>query len=353
MVSDLCIDIRLKVLDIMLNRNNRLKDNTMSVIEGYNILEIIARGGMATIYLAQQSSLKRQVALKILSPKIDESIREHFIDEGRIVAQLKHPNIIPVFDVGRVGVHFYHAMEYLEGGDLEHLMLKGLDAQTALEITLELADALHLVHSQGIIHGDIKPANVVFRANGCPVLTDFGISRRAKQSDDYSVNPDAIMASPSYASPELIQGKAFDMRTDIYSLGIMMYEMLLGKKPFSGNSRIEIIANSIQQPIPQLPEKLIKLQPLLEQMLAKDMQERVADASMINRYIKNFLRHNPSVLNRTPDEKRRSPIKSNVVIEYPPEARANKMPGRPVLVYSLTLLFLTTLITLGSWFYLA
>ena len=324
----------------------------MSVIEGYNIQGIIAKGGMATIYLAQQVSLKRQVALKILSPKIDERIREHFIDEGRIIAQLKHPNIIPVFDVGRVGVHFYHAMEYLEGGDLEQLINKGLDIQTALEITLELADALHLVHSQGIIHGDIKPANVVFRTNGCPVLTDFGISRRAKQSDDYSVNPDAILASPSYASPELVQGNAFDMRTDIYSLGIMMYEMLVGKKPFTGKTKLEVIANSIQQPVPQLPEKLLKLQPLLEQMLAKDVEARIADASMITRYLKNFLRHNPSISNRTPDEKRRSPIKSDVVIEYPAEKQNNKINREPLLITLASIMVLTTLIALGSWFFL-
>lgn len=321
----------------------------MSVIEGYAIQGIIARGGMATIYLAQQVSLKRQVALKILSPKIDETIREHFIEEGRIIAQLKHPNIIPVFDVGRVGMHFYHAMEYLEGGDLEHLLSKSLDLQTALEITLELADALHLVHSQGVIHGDIKPANVVFRSNGCPVLTDFGISRRAKQADDYSVNPDAIMASPSYASPELIQGNAFDMRTDIYSLGIMMYEMLVGKKPFSGKTRLEVIANSIQQPIPQLPANLVKLQPLLEQMLAKDMQDRIADASMITRFIKNFLRHNPLKSNRTPDEKRRSPIKSEVMIEYSPATCIEKIRSQPVFIVTLSIMFLTAL---GSWFYL-
>ncbi len=323
----------------------------MSVIEGYNIQGILAKGGMATIYLAQQVSLKRQVALKILSPRIDENIREHFIDEGRIIAQLKHPNIIPVFDVGRVGVHFYHAMEFLEGGDLEQLMSKGLDYQTALEITLELADALHLVHSQGIIHGDIKPANVVFRSNGCPVLTDFGISRRAKPDDDFSVNPDAIMASPSYASPELIQGNAFDMRTDIYSLGVMMYEMLVGKKPFTGKTKLEVIANSIQQPVPQLPEKLIKLQPLLEQMLAKGMHDRIADASMITRYIKNFLRHNPSISNRTPDEKRRSSIKSEIVIEYPSETPAEKVLREPVLIFSASIMILATLIALGTWFF--
>ena len=215
-----------------------------------------------------------------------------------------------------------------------------------------MADALHLVHSQGIIHGDIKPANVVFRTNGCPVLTDFGISRRAKQSDGYSVNPDAILASPSYASPELVQGNAFDMRTDIYSLGIMMYEMLVGKKPFTGKTKLEVIANSIQQPVPQLPEKLLKLQPLLEQMLAKDVEARIADASMITRYLKNFLRHNPSISNRTPDEKRRSPIKSDVVIEYPAEKKNNKINREPLLITLASIMVLTTLIALGSWFFL-
>ena len=129
-----------------------INNNNMSVIKGYTIQGILAKGGMATIYIAQQESLKRQVALKVLNPKLDTVILDHFLDESRIIASLKHPNIIPVYDVGRVGIHFYHAMEYLEGGDLEaRIAQKQIDVHTALEIILELSDALYLVHSKGIM----------------------------------------------------------------------------------------------------------------------------------------------------------------------------------------------------------
>ncbi|MCK5648692.1 MAG: serine/threonine protein kinase, partial [Gammaproteobacteria bacterium] len=154
----------------------------MNVIKGYKIQGILAKGGMATIYIAMQESLQRQVALKILDPKLDATVLDLFLDESRIIASLKHPNIVPVIDVGRVGIHFYHAMEYLEGGDLEVRIAQGIEKNTALEIVLELADALYLVHSKGIIHGDIKPANIVFRSDDCPVLTDFGISKRTNIS---------------------------------------------------------------------------------------------------------------------------------------------------------------------------
>ncbi|MDX2507564.1 MAG: serine/threonine-protein kinase [Gammaproteobacteria bacterium] len=295
----------------------------MSVIKGYKIQSLLAKGGMATIYIAMQESLKRQVALKILDPKLDTNILEHFLDESRIIASLKHPNIIPVFDVGRVGIHFYHAMEYLEGGDLEAKIKNGLDVHTALEIVLELADALYLVHNNGVIHGDIKPANVVFRNDDSPVLTDFGISRRTNTDGNANKKPDEVLASPSYASPELMQGLAFDFRTDIYSLGVMLYEMLVGEKPYTGATKVEMVANSIQQPIPALPDSLTSLQPLIDHMLAKQADERIADARIISRYIKKYLRDHPNI-NKSQQEQdpaNQSHLNTDVVVEYVPKAQ--------------------------------
>ncbi len=290
----------------------------MSVIEGYQIQGIMAKGGMATIYIAMQKSLKRQIALKILDPNLDATLLEHFLDESRIIASLKHPNIIPVYDVGRVGIHFYHSMEYLEGGDLESRIAKGIDTRTTLEIILELADALHLVHSKGIIHGDIKPANVVFRSDECPVLIDFGISKRTKVSHNKEKQTKLILASPSYASPEIMQGLEFDQKVDIYSLGIMLYEMLTGKKPYTGKTQTEIVANSIQQSIPLLPDNLKAMQPLLDRMLAKDPLERIGDAQMISRYIKNYLRDQPNQIKiyDINNDENGSVNNDQVVVEY-------------------------------------
>ena len=271
----------------------------MSVIKGYQFQGILGKGGMATIYIAMQESLKRQVALKILDPKLDMMLLENFLDESRIIASLNHPNIIPVYDVGRTGIHFYHSMEYLDGGNLKvrmaHKTSKGLDFHAALEIILELADALYLVHSKGIIHGDIKPDNIVFRSNDCPVIIDFGISKRTRIADSETSQSDNILASPGYAAPEMMQGHKFDHKVDIYSLGIMLYEMLVGEKPYTGDTHAEIVANSIQQPIPLLPDSYKELQPLLDHMLAKDQEERIGDARLISRYIRKYLREHPNL----------------------------------------------------------
>ena len=325
----------------------------MSVIEGYTIQGVLAKGGMATIYIALQKSLHRQVALKILNPKLDAKLLEHFLDESRIIASLKHPNIIPVYDVGRVGIHFYHAMEYLEGGDLEARIKDGIDLHTALEIVLELSDALFLVHSKGIIHGDIKPANVVFRSDEHPVLTDFGISKRTNTSNTNGAVSEDILASPSYASPECMQGKAMDQRADIYSLGVMLYEMLVGEKPYKGATKVEMVANSIKQPIPLLPEHLKPLQPLIDHMMAKKVEERIADARMISRYIKKYLRDHPNP-NSAPSVVKEetgyhTPIQSDVVLEYKPQTKKNITINTSKTLIPLLIILFSALVAASIW----
>ncbi len=329
----------------------------MSVIKGYQIQGILARGGMATIYIAMQESLKRQVALKILDPKLDTRILEHFLDESRIIASLKHPNIIPVFDVGRVGIHFYHAMEYLEGGDLEARIRDGIDHKTALEIILELSDALYLVHSKGIIHGDIKPANIVFRSDDCAVLTDFGISKRTDLSGTQRIKTEDILASPSYACPELMQGKPFNQKVDIYSLGVMLYEMLVGKKPYTGATHAAIVANSIQQPVPLLPDELKPIQPLLDHMMAKDPTDRIGDARMISRYIKKYLRDHPDTSGSAVSNES-SVVSSDiddVVLEYisdsptPAKLPLSIIPAKTLL--PLLIVSFSVIVALSIWYF--
>ena len=323
----------------------------MSVIEGYTIQGILAKGGMATIYIALQKSLHRQVALKILNPKLDATLLEHFLDESRIIASLKHPNIIPVYDVGRVGIHFYHAMEYLEGGDLEARIADSLDIPTALEIILELSDALFLVHSKGIIHGDIKPANVVFRSDDCPVLTDFGISKRTNTMASGESASGDILASPSYASPECMQGQPMDQRTDIYSLGVMLYEMLVGEKPYTGANNVELVANSIQQPIPLLPSSLKPLQPLIDHMLAKNVDERIADARMISRYIKKYLRDHPNLRKSQIEEETgyHTPVDSEVILEYVPASQKNITINTSKTLIPLLIVLFSAIVAASIW----
>lgn len=285
----------------------------MKSIAGYNIVKLLAKGGMAAIYLAEQASLQRQVVLKFLNPKLDDSIRKRFIDEGRIIASLEHPNIITVFDVVSTQKYNFLAMEFLEGGDLEQQLKTGLGTYAALQIISKISDALHLIHKQGIIHGDIKPANVLFRKNGCPLITDFGISHQCEPKKEVDSGMGDLYASPTYASPELIQGKPFDYRTDMYSLGIMMYEMLVGEKPFLGETEMEVIANSIQDPIPELPDSLKEFQPLMESLLAKKPEYRLSDTKLVTRFVDQYLKDHPELKELSSETKL---IDSDVIVEY-------------------------------------
>ena len=284
----------------------------MKSIAGYNIIKLLAKGGMASIYLAEQASLKRQVVLKFLNSKLDEKVRRCFIDEGRIIASLKHPNIVTVFDVVSYGKYNFLAMEFLPDGDLRSRLKSKHDIYFSLNVISKISDALHLIHKQHIIHGDIKPENILFRGKNCPVLTDFGISYQTDNRQSIDLNLNEIYASPSYASPELIQGRNFDYRTDLYSLGVMMYEMLMAKKPFSGDTDLEVIANSIQQAIPQLSAELHELQPLLNSLLAKLPDERLSDAKLVSRFINHYLKEHTH-LHTLADTKL---IDTDVVVEY-------------------------------------
>ena len=321
----------------------------MKSIAGYNVIKLLAKGGMAAIYLAEQESLERQVILKFLNPKLDENIRKRFIDEGRIIASLKHPNIITIFDVVTSGKYNFLAMEFLPDGDLESRLTSKLDTFCTLNIISQISDALHLVHKQGIIHGDIKPANILFRSKDCPLITDFGISHRIEPKKEVDLCPDELYASPSYASPELIQGKPFDYRTDIYSLGVMMYEMLMGKKPFTGETDLETIANSIQKPIPKLSDELHELQPLLNSLLAKAPDERLSDAKLVTRFIKQYLKQHPNLNKSTSETKL---IDTDVVVEYVNQKKMKQYKSyflysfiSITLLISLYLLFINTTVT--------
>ncbi len=319
----------------------------MKSIVGYKIHKLFAQGGMASIYLAEQDSLKRKVVLKFLNADLDESIKKSFIDEGRIIASLKHPNVITIFDVVHGDENNFIAMEYLEGGDLKERLKAKINAYEALSIICKIADALHFIHKQGVIHGDIKPANILFRRNNTPVLTDFGVSRRTKDSEVHGgeENSSFLYASPIYASPELIQGKSFDYRVDIYSLGIMMYEMLVGEKPYTGETEIQAIANSIQAPIPKLPKPFDKLQPLLESLLAKDPDERLSNPHLVVHLINKYLKDHPEL--KTGRAKKKI-INNHLIEQY--VAAEKKKKVKTAVSTSIILLSIALFLSIGLWF---
>jgi len=248
-------------------------------IPGYRIDKEIGKGGMATVYLAVQESLERSVVLKILDrvhSSATDDMTQRFMDEGRIVASLNHPNIITIYDIGLSGEDLYISMEYIHGGDLKKRLESHISPKIALDIVAKIGSALGSAHAHNVIHRDVKPANILFRNVNTPLLTDFGI---AKQTDhDQNLTSTGIfLGSPNYVSPEQAEGKKVDGRCDIYSLGCIFYEMLTGYKPYHSTSIIDIVIQHKTSPVPTLPGKLSIYQSLLNGMMAKNLDERFAN----------------------------------------------------------------------------
>jgi len=246
-------------------------------IPGFEIERLIAEGGMASVYLAVQSSLNRQVAIKVLKKFDRPEQAQRFLEEGRIIASLNHHNIITIHDIGVVGDRYYIAMEYLEGGTLAERIAAGMPLDAVIDVMASIGDCLDFVHRRGIVHRDIKPANVLFHADGTPKLTDFGIAKQLDKNQGLTLDG-TTLGSPHYLSPEQAGGRPLDGRSDLYSLGVVFYEMLTGQKPYAGNSSVETIIAHLTQPAPVLPGPAARFQDLLERLLAKNPDDRIASA---------------------------------------------------------------------------
>ncbi|GJM10182.1 MAG: hypothetical protein DHS20C11_24580 [Lysobacteraceae bacterium] len=251
------------------------KENANNVeVPGYRIVRPLGRGGMASVYLAIQESVEREVALKVMSPVllVDPSFSERFLREARIAANLHHRHIVAVHDVGAHGDYHYIAMEYLAAGAFGR---KGnaCEPDVALRIVKEIASALDYAHSKGYIHRDVKPDNVLFREDGSAVLTDFGIAR-ATDSATQMTRTGSVIGTPHYMSPEQSRGNQVDRRADLYSLGIVFYELLRGRVPFEGEDSLSVGIKHITEPVPVLPPALNQYQSLIERLLAKSPDDR-------------------------------------------------------------------------------
>ena len=248
-------------------------------IKGYRVMSKIGEGGMSNVFLAERESDGTQVALKILNarPSDDKQMLQRFIQESALISDIDHPNVVRIFDKGFTDDYAYIAMEYFTGGSLKEVIAGGLSPRQALSLLAQAAAALAEIHRLGIVHRDVKPANMMLHADGTMVLADFGIAKRTEGSMDRTVHGE-FFGTPYYISPEQANGKPASARSDIYSLGIIFYELLMNQRPYKGDSIVELITQQVHAPIPRLPQALEDYQGLLDGMMAKDPAERLQSA---------------------------------------------------------------------------
>ena len=266
-------------------------------IPGYELIRELGVGGMATVYLAIQRSLDRKVAIKVMKRNIDdlEKFERRFLMEGRTMAKLPHRNIVAVYDIVKNEDVTYIAMEFLDGGTLSDRMKAGLSLGDAISIVVQVAQALQFAHEHGIVHRDLKPANIMFRDAHTPVLTDFGIAKQQDATATRLTQTGMLVGTPTYMSPEQINALEVDGRSDLYSLGVLFYELLTGAPPFVADTPIAVLMAHLTTPPPPLPPQFGDFQPVLNGMLAKNRDERYASLKEFTRALKGAVVNNENL----------------------------------------------------------
>jgi len=301
-------------------------------IPGYRLLRQLGRGGMATVYLAVQESVDREVAIKVMSPAllVDPNFGERFQREAKIAARLHHRHVVGIHDVGRIGDYHYIAMEYLAGGPVLSKDGPARPVAFALRVTREIAGAINYAQQKGFIHRDIKPDNILLRDDGSSALTDFGIAR-ANDSATRMTRTGAVVGTPHYMSPEQARGKQLDGRADLYSLGVVLYEMLVGRVPYHAEDSLAVGIMHITQPVPKLPESLAVLQPLVDGLLAKEPHDRFQtgnDAAMaIARYEQAISNGDLPGLDSAAEDYQRDARSAETRISPSPNGSSSPRPG--------------------------
>jgi len=240
----------------------------------YHILEQLGEGGMATVYKARDLNLEREVAVKVIRTDIFgsailERMLKRFQREGRALGKLTHPNVVPILDFGEYNGAPYLVMPYLPGGTLKQRLKGQTPYREALQILIPIAQALVHAHGQGIIHRDIKPSNILITRTGEPMLSDFGIARIIDSEETRDLTSTGVgIGTPEYMAPEQGMGQA-DERSDIYALGIVLYEMVTGRIPFRANTPMAVLLKKSQEPLPRPKEFAPNLPQAVENVLIK------------------------------------------------------------------------------------
>ena len=273
-------DSFIEMLESALESANSDSDTSASSIHGqldiqglkrYSVEQRISGGDIASVYLTKDAKTGQKIVLKVLRQMPDAAgsvAFDRFLREFEFIGKIKHPNIVKIFDLGVADDHAYIAMEYCSQGSLKRRIQVGMYADRAEAIMREIAGALSAIHEYDILHRDLKPTNVLFREDDSVALIDFGLARQAHLKAELTGTGE-IFGTPYYMSPEQGHGEQLDKRSDIYSLGVIFYEMLTGKKPYEARTAMAVILKHAQEPIPRLPDHLTHYQPAIDKMMAK------------------------------------------------------------------------------------
>ena len=253
-------------------------------IKGERFIRVIQAGKLCTVYLAESERAGELVVLKVFRevPDVREGSLsfDRFLQEYEVVSRIAHPNVVRIHDLGIADDHAYIAMEYFPAGDLRARMKEPLSAAAALAYLRQMASALEAIHAVGVLHRDLKPGNVMLRRDGSLALIDFGLAKQLELEADITATGE-IFGTPYYMSPEQGHGHGCDERSDLYSLGVMFFELASGQKPYLGRTPMEVIYKHAQEPVPMLPPETAHLQPLIERLMAKQPANRFQSATAL------------------------------------------------------------------------
>ncbi len=265
-----------------------LKTGISPLIKGYRYVKKLGATEHSAVYLAEKEAEGIHVVLKVLRQVPDETDSvgafDRFLQEYEMIAEMDHPNIAKIFDLGVGDDHAHIAMEYLDGGDLKEKIAEGITEPEAVSYLRQIASALARIHDVGILHRDLKPGNIMLRSDGSIALIDFGLAKRMRLEMEITDSGE-IFGTPYYMSPEQGHADDVDIRSDVYSLGIIFYELLTGDKPYKGGSAMGIIYMHANAPVPLLPPRFAQYQALLNMMLAKKPEDRLQSAAEIDGWL--------------------------------------------------------------------